>query len=140
MLSLIGRHGDGWILSSSYLPPARVPEAQARIDDAGARRGRDPAAIARLYNISRRVTNGPSAGSLDGPADQWVTELTELVMEQGMDSFIFWPSETPDGQIRRFVEEVAPGVRAGGALPRRIQARVGARCRRLLRGARYRRR
>src|SRR5690242_1277553 len=45
MLALVGTAADGWLPSSSYLPPDRLAEAQARIDDAAAAAGRSPAAI-----------------------------------------------------------------------------------------------
>ncbi len=34
MLALTGRLAEGWIPSASYLPPERLAEAHARIDDA----------------------------------------------------------------------------------------------------------
>jgi hypothetical protein len=40
-----------------------------------------------------------------------VAELTPLVLEQGMDTFIFGPAEDPVRQVRRFAEEVVPAVR-----------------------------
>lgn len=74
--------------------------------------GRDPAAIRRVYNVSGRITAGPSAGFLDGPAGQWVEELSRLTVEQGMDTYVFAPVEEPTtAQLRRFAEEVAPQVR-----------------------------
>ncbi|HYN19222.1 MAG TPA: LLM class flavin-dependent oxidoreductase, partial [Actinomycetes bacterium] len=48
MLALTGRLADGWVPSSSYLPPERLAAAQARIDDAAAAAGRDPADLRRL--------------------------------------------------------------------------------------------
>ncbi|HWC40780.1 MAG TPA: LLM class flavin-dependent oxidoreductase [Actinomycetota bacterium] len=110
MLEVTGRLGDGWVPSSSYLPPERLPAAQARIDDAAAAAGRDPAAVRRLYNISGRV--GPGGGGfLDGPAGQWVEQLLPLVTETGMDTFVLWPAEEPDRQLERFAAEVAPALR-----------------------------
>jgi hypothetical protein len=47
MLELIGRLADGWLPSSPYLPPERLPAAQQRIDDAAKAAGRDPSAIRR---------------------------------------------------------------------------------------------
>lgn len=111
MLRLIGRLADGWIPSSSYIPPERLPELQARIDEAAQEAGRDPATIRRIYNVSGRITSGASLGFLDGPADQWVDELTGLAREHRMDTFVFWPSESPGEQLRRFAEEVVPRVR-----------------------------
>ena len=117
MLALVGRLADGWVPSSSYLPPERLVAAQARIDDAAAAAGRDPAAIRRLYNISGRI--GPGGGGfLDGPPGQWVEQLLPLVVETGMDTFVVWPSESPASQLQVFAAEVAPALREAVAAHR----------------------
>ncbi|HEV3504746.1 MAG TPA: LLM class flavin-dependent oxidoreductase [Actinomycetes bacterium] len=117
MLRLVGRLADGWVPSSTYAPPDRLPAAQARIDDAAADAGRDPAAIRRLYNVSGRI--GPGGGGfLDGPAGQWVEQLLPLVAEAGMDTFVLWPSEDPARQLELFAAEVAPALREAVAAHR----------------------
>jgi alkanesulfonate monooxygenase SsuD/methylene tetrahydromethanopterin reductase-like flavin-dependent oxidoreductase (luciferase family) len=117
MLRLVGRLADGWVPSASYLPPERLADAQARIDDAAAAAGRDPAAIRRLYNISGRI--GPGGGGfLDGPAGQWVEQLLPLVIETGMDTFVVWSSESTASQLQRFAAEVAPALREAVAAHR----------------------
>lgn len=113
MLALTGRLGDGWIPSSSYVPPEKLAESNGRIDEAAAQAGRDPRQIRRLYNVVGRITGGERGGYLEGPVDYWVDELRRLVEECGMDSFIFGPQEPGEAQIRRFAEEVVPRVRAG---------------------------
>ena len=50
-------------------------------------------------------------GFLQGGVAQWIDELTELSVEQGMDTFVFGPSEDPVPQLQRFAAEVAPAVR-----------------------------
>jgi alkanesulfonate monooxygenase SsuD/methylene tetrahydromethanopterin reductase-like flavin-dependent oxidoreductase (luciferase family) len=115
MLALTGRLADGWVPSAPYAPPEKLPEMQARIDDAARAAGRNPAAIKRLYNVSGRITEGARGGPFDGPVDQWVAELSALALDHGMDTFIFWPQEAPTQQLRRFAEEVAPQVRAAVA-------------------------
>jgi alkanesulfonate monooxygenase SsuD/methylene tetrahydromethanopterin reductase-like flavin-dependent oxidoreductase (luciferase family) len=117
MLALVGRLADGWVPSSSYLPPERLAAAQARIDDAAATAGRDPAAIRRLYNVSGRIGHG-TGGFLDGPAGQWVEQLLPLVVEAGMDTFLVWPSESPASQLQAFAAEVAPALREAVAAHR----------------------
>jgi alkanesulfonate monooxygenase SsuD/methylene tetrahydromethanopterin reductase-like flavin-dependent oxidoreductase (luciferase family) len=118
MLRLVGRLADGWVPSASYLPPERLADAQARIDDAAAAAGRDPAAIRRLYNLSGRI--GPGGGGfLDGPPDQWVEQLLPLVVETGMDTFVLGPSESPASQLQLFAAEVAPALRDAVAAHRR---------------------
>jgi alkanesulfonate monooxygenase SsuD/methylene tetrahydromethanopterin reductase-like flavin-dependent oxidoreductase (luciferase family) len=117
MLELTGRLGDGWVPSSGYMPPERLPAAQARIDDAAAAAGRDPASVRRLYNISGRI--GPGGGGfLDGPAGQWVEQLLALVTETGMDTFVLWPTEEQDRQLELFADEVAPALREAVAAHR----------------------
>jgi alkanesulfonate monooxygenase SsuD/methylene tetrahydromethanopterin reductase-like flavin-dependent oxidoreductase (luciferase family) len=117
MLEVTGRVADGWVPSSAYVPPERLPAAQARIDDAAAAAGRDPAAVRRLYNISGRI--GPGGGGfLDGPAGQWVEQLLPLVTETGMDTFVLWLTESPDRQLELFAAEVAPALREAVAAQR----------------------
>lgn len=112
MLALTGRRADGWVPSSSYVPPARLPELQVQIDEAARAAGRDPAEIKRLYNVDGLITTGPFSGFLDGPVDHWAEALADLALRHGMDTFIFWPREAPLEQLRRFADDVAPRVRA----------------------------
>ena len=117
MLALTGRLADGWVPSAAYLPPERLAAAQARIDEAAAAAGRDPAAIRRCYNLSGRI--GPGGGGfLDGPAGQWVEQLLPVVVETGMDTFVLWPTESPASQLERFAAEVAPALREAVAAHR----------------------
>jgi alkanesulfonate monooxygenase SsuD/methylene tetrahydromethanopterin reductase-like flavin-dependent oxidoreductase (luciferase family) len=109
MLGLLGREADGWVPSSSWATPDKLPGMNRRIDDAAEAAGRDPADIRRLYNIFGAIDG--SREFLNGPVEQWVAELTPLVVEQGMDTFIFGPAEDPVRQVRRFAEEVVPAVR-----------------------------
>jgi alkanesulfonate monooxygenase SsuD/methylene tetrahydromethanopterin reductase-like flavin-dependent oxidoreductase (luciferase family) len=111
MLDLIGRQADGWIPSSSYVPPERLPALQQIIDAGIQRAARSPDAVRRLYNIMGSITDGPYGGFLDGPVEQWVEQLTALTLDQGVDSYIFAPASDPAAQITRFANEVAPQVR-----------------------------
>ena len=111
MLDLTGRLGDGWVPSSSYAPPAKLPAMQARIDDSAAAAGRDPAAIRRVYNVMGRIGDSSSAEPFQGPVGQWVDELTHLALDTGMDTFVIGLPEPPGDQLERFIHEVAPRVR-----------------------------
>jgi alkanesulfonate monooxygenase SsuD/methylene tetrahydromethanopterin reductase-like flavin-dependent oxidoreductase (luciferase family) len=102
MLRLTGRAADGWVPSAPYLAPEELAARHAQIDDAATEAGRDPTKIRRVYNVSGRITDGPTKGFLHGPASHWVEELTRLAVEYGMDTFIFWPDEAPDAQMRAF--------------------------------------
>jgi alkanesulfonate monooxygenase SsuD/methylene tetrahydromethanopterin reductase-like flavin-dependent oxidoreductase (luciferase family) len=115
MLGLIGTLADGWIPSSPYVPPERLDDGHAIIDEAAAGAGRDPADITRLYNVNGTITEGASEGFLHGPVEQWVDELAGLTTDHRIDAFVFWPDGDAEPQVRRFAEEVAPGVRAAVA-------------------------
>jgi alkanesulfonate monooxygenase SsuD/methylene tetrahydromethanopterin reductase-like flavin-dependent oxidoreductase (luciferase family) len=118
MLALIGRLADGWVPSSGWLPPERLPEMNERIDEAAEQAGRKPDAIRRIYNVAGTITDGPQRDFLEGPASYWVDELTHLT-GLGMDAFVLWPATDPTAQVRRFADEVAPGVRDAVAARRK---------------------
>jgi alkanesulfonate monooxygenase SsuD/methylene tetrahydromethanopterin reductase-like flavin-dependent oxidoreductase (luciferase family) len=111
MLDLTGRLADGWLPSYGRAPPEAIPEMAERVDEGAARAGRDPGAIRRLYNVSGTIADGPVRERLNGPPDHWIETLTRLVVELGFDDFIFSPADDVLGQIERFAQEVAPGVR-----------------------------
>ncbi|TCP47367.1 luciferase-like monooxygenase [Tamaricihabitans halophyticus] len=110
LLAELGRSADGWVPSSSYVPPERLADMHARIDEAALAAGREPARIKRIYNIFGSIT-AQSHGFLQGPTRQWVDQLTELVLEYGMDTFIFGTEGDDLNQITTFAEEIAPAVR-----------------------------
>jgi len=111
MLNLVGRLADGWVPSSSYAPPAVLPQMQKRIDEAALAAGRDPASIRRIYNVMGVIGHGASARPFTGGVEQWVDELTHLALEVGMDSFVLGLPEPPGNQLERFIAEIAPRVR-----------------------------
>lgn len=111
-LGLTGRLGDGWLPSSSYAPPERLPEMQQRVSDAALAAGRHPQDVRRIYNVMGLITaSGPVQGLFVGPVEYWVGELTRLAIEVGMDTFVYWPADDRLRQIERFAAEVAPAVR-----------------------------
>jgi hypothetical protein len=71
---------DGSIASS--IPSSTASRLSASI---GVAAGRDPAEIRRVYNVSGVITEEGAAsdGFLHGPVQQWVEELTALVVDQG---------------------------------------------------------
>ena len=118
MLGLIGRKADGWVPSLGFSPPERLPELHARIDEGAAEAERDPSDIKRVYNVSGYI--GPEGdGPLEGPSGKWVETLTRFVLEDGMDSFIFWPAGDHERQTELFAREVAPAVREAVETARR---------------------
>jgi hypothetical protein len=56
------------------------------------------------------ITTTPVQDLLVGPADHWVEELIRLVVEIGIDTFIYWPATDPVGQIGLFAAEIVPAV------------------------------
>jgi alkanesulfonate monooxygenase SsuD/methylene tetrahydromethanopterin reductase-like flavin-dependent oxidoreductase (luciferase family) len=110
MLKLTGTLADGWVPSIGWAPPKRLPELHERIDEAALGAGRRPEEIKRLYNVSGRI--GPEGeGLLEGSVSKWTEQLSRFVLENGMDTFIFWPSEDHGRQVETFGQEVVPAVR-----------------------------
>jgi alkanesulfonate monooxygenase SsuD/methylene tetrahydromethanopterin reductase-like flavin-dependent oxidoreductase (luciferase family) len=122
MLALTGRLGDGWVPSGPpYLAFDKIGESAARIDDAAAAAGRDPASIRRIFNVWGLITDGassPDPNRLEWPADRWIDVLSRAAIDGGMDSFLFGPSSDISRQLRRWAEEIAPAVRANVARSR----------------------
>jgi alkanesulfonate monooxygenase SsuD/methylene tetrahydromethanopterin reductase-like flavin-dependent oxidoreductase (luciferase family) len=113
MLRLTGRLADGWVCPLNlYVPPERVPEAQATIDRAAEGAGRPPSAIRRIYNVVGAI-GGPAGGrgGLAGSAADWAATLARWATELGFDTFIFWPSSADTAQVERFAREVIPRTR-----------------------------
>ena len=115
MLRLTGEKADGWLPSLSYLELDDVGPANRAIDDAALAAGRDPREIVRLLNIQGLFT--PSRGGfLQGPPEQWVQELLELVLEHGFSHF-FLMGDDPR-HVQQFAEDVAPALREAVARER----------------------
>lgn len=114
-IRLAGRIADGWV--PSYRGEVEEIRAlSARLDEAATVAGRDPASIRRVLNVHGEITDGASRGSLQGPVDQWVDELTDLALSAGFDTFILWADR--EEQLPRFAQEVVPAVRAQVAAER----------------------
>jgi alkanesulfonate monooxygenase SsuD/methylene tetrahydromethanopterin reductase-like flavin-dependent oxidoreductase (luciferase family) len=107
-LRLAGQVADGWVPSFRG-DLTKIAEMTKRLNDAAAEAGRDPASIRRILNVNGTITDGGTNGMLQGPANQWVEELTDLTITYGFDTFIFWGEG--EGQLQRFAEEVVPAVR-----------------------------
>lgn len=125
MLRLTGRLADGWLPSAAYAPPPQLAALAAIVDAAAEDAGRDPAAIRRAYNVSGRFASA-ERGFLHGPPRLWIAQLTELALEGGWSAFVLAPGEDAAGDLQRFAEEVAPGVREAVARARRESAATPA--------------
>ena len=108
-LKLAGQVADGWVPSFRG-DVKKIAEMAKRLEDAASDAGRDPASIRRILNVNGTITDGSSNGMLQGPANQWVDEITDLAMNYGFDTFIFWGEG--EEQLRKFAEEVVPATRA----------------------------
>lgn len=112
MMDVIGRHADGWLQSSPYLPPDELSQKHAAIDEGAEAAGRDPGRILRIYNVQGRIIDGPTEEWLVGDQDHWLEELGALHHDKRMDGFVLWPDdEDREGQARAFAE-VAAQLRA----------------------------
>jgi hypothetical protein len=109
LLRLAGRVADGFLPSSPFMPPERLPGANQIIDEAAIKAGRSPAAVRRVYNIAGEFT-GTGSGFLLGPPKMWIEQLVELTLIQGMSVYNLYRVGSAD-IIRQFAAEVAPAVR-----------------------------
>jgi alkanesulfonate monooxygenase SsuD/methylene tetrahydromethanopterin reductase-like flavin-dependent oxidoreductase (luciferase family) len=112
MLELTGRSADGWVVSTSYVPPHRLAAMHRRIDDAASSAGRHPNDVRRAYNVMGRLgADRRDDKTLEGPATKWVDTLVGWATDGRMDTFVIWPTTDPEDQIRRISAEVIPAVR-----------------------------
>lgn len=86
------------------------------IDEAALAAGRDPSAVRRLVNVNGKFTAN-RLGYLQGPVEQWVEELGDLALADGVSGFILATDDPREIQV--FGEEVAPALRELVATERR---------------------
>lgn len=110
ILNLTGRIADGWLPSLAYLPGGLtdLKEMNQHIDEGAATAGRDPASIRRLLNISGQFEN-TGHSLLNGPPQQWASDLAKMTLEYGITGFILATDDAPT--IELFAAEVAPSTR-----------------------------
>ncbi|MGH2574023.1 MAG: LLM class flavin-dependent oxidoreductase [Actinomycetota bacterium] len=112
MLELIGRKADGWVPSSPWAPPDALSQYLRRIEDSAATAGRDARSIRRVYNVSG-VIGAERGEPFVGPASYWQDELSRLVLDVGMDAFIFWAGgDDARSQVETFATDIVPAVRS----------------------------
>ncbi|GAB3456808.1 LLM class flavin-dependent oxidoreductase [Streptomonospora sediminis] len=114
-LRLVGREADGWLVGTPYLPDGDPGSSNAIIDQAAQEAGRDPSEIRRVISVTGSLQHA-STGRLQGPAEQWVEELTALAVGKGAGTIVAM-SDDPDF-IERFGKEIAPAVREAVAAER----------------------
>jgi alkanesulfonate monooxygenase SsuD/methylene tetrahydromethanopterin reductase-like flavin-dependent oxidoreductase (luciferase family) len=120
MMRLTGRMADGIIVSNSYVPPQRLLENNALIDEGAAEVGRSPDDIRRGYNLMGMIDTRPNAsrpaqlpeGALYGTPQQWIEELQRLYHDYRQDAFFVWPfGDNGLQQLEVFANEIVPAVR-----------------------------
>jgi alkanesulfonate monooxygenase SsuD/methylene tetrahydromethanopterin reductase-like flavin-dependent oxidoreductase (luciferase family) len=108
MLELTGSVADGWLPSIGRMNTEEMTAANARIDDAAAAAGRNPADVVRIANVS---------GPLTPPTvPQWVDQLTVLTLTQGFSTYVL-DGDDPAG-LQLVGQEIAPAVREAVAAER----------------------
>ncbi|QKG26670.1 LLM class flavin-dependent oxidoreductase [Actinomadura verrucosospora] len=118
-LALTGRIGDGWAAPiPHYLPYEKWREAQDTITRAARDAGRDPSAITRMAQLVGDVTDAPGTVRLQGEepirtdAVGWARVVADLATGTGFDTFVYWPENPGEVQLRRWTQEVVPAARA----------------------------
>lgn len=111
-LRLVGRLANGWIPSLPYAPPEQAPRMIATILAAAVAAGRDPADIARIYNLEVTLERGVEA-SVVGESYEIAERLIKFA-RIGFTGFNFQPvGANREEQIERLAREVVPAVRHG---------------------------
>ena len=116
-LAVTGRLADGWIPGhAADWRSARVARSRPIIDAAAVAAGRDPAAIATVYNLPGRITAEPLSATRDengrwlgGSVRQWADELVTAVCAYGAGGFVIFPADAET--VRRWSTQVVPLVR-----------------------------
>ncbi|NMR20053.1 LLM class flavin-dependent oxidoreductase [Cellulomonas fimi] len=111
MLRLIGRKGDGWLPSLSYVASLQdLADANAIIDEAATAAGREPRAVRRLLNVGGQLTHAASDRLLVGPPEQWAEQLAALTIEHGFSAYVVMGDDP--ATLTVVGQEIAPAVRA----------------------------
>lgn len=118
MLRLIGELADGWLPSVEYLAGgvAELSDLNARIDEGALAAGRDPKSILRMVNVMSAQLSPTSSGYLQGPASQWVEQLTATALEHGISGFLMGGDDPHTAEV--LGNEIAPAVREAVAAAR----------------------
>src|SRR5437870_2677873 len=83
--------------------PVRTPSSMLRPARLVAIR---PSSAVCTTSLARLVRGGQG---LNGPVEHWIETLTEWATDLGLDTFVFWPEDATQEQVRLFAEEVVPG-------------------------------
>ena len=120
MRQLIAQAADGWIPGMYSVDPEQIVIEVDQLDAGLEAAGRPRSAVRRVYNTIAKKLQPASEGFLVGPADQWVDQLTQAVLEFGFDTILIGDRERTVEHLHVVAEEIAPQVRAN------VAATVGA--------------
>lgn len=117
--ALTGRIADGWAAPiPHYLPYEKWQATQDIISAAAVDAGRAPTDITRMAQLVGTITDAPGPVTLRGEerirtaAAGWARILAELATGTGFDTFVYWPESEDETQLRRWIGDVVPAVRA----------------------------
>lgn len=118
-LTLTGRIADGWAAPiPHYLPYESWLEAQDTIDAAAVEAGREPTEVVRIAQLVGDITETAASDlALRGEqpirttASDWARVLARLAKESRFDTFVYWPEQPGEEQLRRWTKEVVPAAR-----------------------------
>ncbi|MFE9923144.1 LLM class flavin-dependent oxidoreductase [Streptomyces sp. NPDC005774] len=127
MLRLTGAKADGWLPSLGYMKDGDLQRGNKIVDEAAEEAGRHPSEVRRLLNINGEI-GAAGQGFLRGPVEQWVEELTGLVLQDGISTFVLGSDDPRFIQV--YGEEIAPAVREAVARERTAADVVPAAARR----------
>ncbi|WP_029067899.1 LLM class flavin-dependent oxidoreductase [Jonesia quinghaiensis] len=111
MQRIIGRKGDGWLPSLSYLSSLHELATGNDIIDAAAREaGREPADIERMLNINGTLTaagKSTTGGTVfHGSPESWARDVANIAREFGVSTFIL--ATDSEEEISVFAQVIAP--------------------------------
>ena len=115
MLQLIGRIGDGWVPSASYLSHDELLDKQRQLDQAAEDAGRSPTDVRRILNVGGPPSDDTDAQLAGAVDDHWADALGELA-DAGFDAFVLWAHGDTDTQLDAFAQ-----------VAEQVRGRVGAR-------------
>jgi alkanesulfonate monooxygenase SsuD/methylene tetrahydromethanopterin reductase-like flavin-dependent oxidoreductase (luciferase family) len=112
-LAVTGRLADGWLpgRAADWLSPKYLT-SRPHIDAAAVAAGRDPSAVATIYNFPGRITTAPMNRTREdgkwvgGSVSQWVDELAGAVLDHGAGGFIYFGAD-----VDAWATEVVPAIR-----------------------------
>jgi alkanesulfonate monooxygenase SsuD/methylene tetrahydromethanopterin reductase-like flavin-dependent oxidoreductase (luciferase family) len=118
MRRLIAQSADGWFPGYNLFEPEDLGPAVRHLDEEILAAGRRLTDVRRVFNAIGRKVQPASDGFLIGPPEQWVDELTRVVLEFGFDTILYGDRDATVEQLHVFAERVIPGVRSNVAAAR----------------------